>query len=75
MRPGVFHKIPRIDDSLLAELFGREVLAYRVLEELLSPERAERILSWLERRDPADFPCFYASLRVLIPPIAISCSP
>ena len=43
---GVFHKIPRIDDSRLAELFGREVLAMLVRKELLSPEWAERILSW-----------------------------
>ena len=34
---GVFHKVPRIDDSRLASLFAREVL---------SPEWAERILSW-----------------------------
>jgi hypothetical protein len=43
---GVFHKIPRIDDSRLAELFGREVLEFLVRKELLSPEWAERILSW-----------------------------
>jgi hypothetical protein len=43
---GVFHKIPRIDDSRLAEIFAREVLAMHVRKELLSPEWAERILSW-----------------------------
>jgi len=43
---GVFHKIPRIDDSRLAEIFTREVLAMHVRKELLSPEWAERILSW-----------------------------
>jgi len=43
---GVFHMIPRIDDSRLAELFAREVLADLVREELLSPEWAERLLSW-----------------------------
>jgi hypothetical protein len=43
---GVFHKIPRIDDSPLAEVFAREVLAMLVRKELLSPEWAERILSW-----------------------------
>jgi hypothetical protein len=43
---GVFHKIPRIDDSRLAEIFAREVLADLVRKELLSPEWAERILSW-----------------------------
>jgi hypothetical protein len=30
----------------LAELFGREVLRLLVGRELMSPERAERILSW-----------------------------
>jgi len=43
---GVFHKIPRIDDSRLAGIFAREVLAMLVRKELLSPEWAERILSW-----------------------------
>jgi ribosomal protein S27E len=43
---GIFHKIPRIDDSRLAELFAREVLAALVRRELLSPEWAARILSW-----------------------------
>jgi hypothetical protein len=43
---GVFRKISRIDDSRLAELFSREVLASLVRKELLSPEWAERILSW-----------------------------
>jgi len=43
---GVFHKIPRIDDARLAEIFAREVLAMLVRKELLSPEWAERILSW-----------------------------
>ena len=43
---GVFHKIPRIDDSRLAEIFAREVLAMLIRKKLLSPEWAERILSW-----------------------------
>jgi hypothetical protein len=43
---GVFHKIPRIDDSRLAELFAHEVLRLLVDRELLSPEWAERLLSW-----------------------------
>jgi len=43
---GVFHKIPRIDDSRLAEIFAREVLSMLVRKELLSPEWAERILCW-----------------------------
>jgi len=43
---GVFHEIPRIDDSRPAEIFAREVLGFFVRKELLSPEWAERILSW-----------------------------
>jgi hypothetical protein len=43
---GVFHQIPRIDDLRLAEVFGREVLAFLVGRELLSPEWVERLLSW-----------------------------
>jgi ribosomal protein S27E len=43
---GLFHKLPRIDDSRLAEIFAREVLSFLVGKELLSPEWAERILSW-----------------------------
>jgi ribosomal protein S27E len=45
-KAGIFHKIPRIDDSRLASLFAHEVLADLVRKELLSPEWAERILSW-----------------------------
>jgi len=43
---GVFHKIQRIDDSRLEQLFAREVLRLLVGRELLRPEWAERILSW-----------------------------
>ena len=43
---GIFHKVSRIDDSRLVELFAREVLASLVHMELLSPEWAERLLSW-----------------------------
>jgi len=46
MSAGIFHKIPRIDDLRLAEIFAREVLSMLVRKELLSPEWAERILSW-----------------------------
>jgi len=35
MSAGVFHKIPRIDDSRLAEIFAREVLADLIRKELL----------------------------------------
>jgi ribosomal protein S27E len=43
---GIFRKIPRIDDSRLAEIFAREVLGFLVHKELLSPEWADRLLSW-----------------------------
>jgi hypothetical protein len=43
---GLFHKVSRIDDSRLASLFAREVLTDLVRKELLSPEWAERVLSW-----------------------------
>jgi hypothetical protein len=43
---GVFHKIPRIDDSRLAAISSHEVLADLVRKDLLSPEWAERLLSW-----------------------------
>jgi hypothetical protein len=45
-RAGIFHRLPRLDDARLAEIFAREVLALLVSEGLLSPEWAERILSW-----------------------------
>jgi hypothetical protein len=45
-KAGLFHKVARIDDSRLTELFGREVLGFLVRKELLSPEWAERLLSW-----------------------------
>jgi hypothetical protein len=44
---GVFHEIPRIDDARLAEIFAREVLSFLVGREILSPEWAERLISWL----------------------------
>ena len=43
---GVFHKVSPIDDSRRAEIFAREVLGFLVSRKLLSPEWAERILSW-----------------------------
>jgi len=43
---GVFHEIPRIDDSRLAEIFALEAPAFLVGRELLSPDGAERLLSW-----------------------------
>jgi hypothetical protein len=35
---GVFHEIPRIDDSRLAEIFAREVMSFLVGRELLNSE-------------------------------------
>ena len=43
---GVFHRLPHLDDSRLAEIFAREVLRLLVGKGLLSPEWAEQILSW-----------------------------
>jgi hypothetical protein len=37
-RAGIFHLVPRIDDSRLEEIFSREVLAMLVRKELLSLE-------------------------------------
>jgi hypothetical protein len=45
-RAGIFHRLPRLDDARLAEIFGREVLAFLVRKGLLRPEWAARILSW-----------------------------
>jgi len=45
-REGRFRLIPRIDDARLAEIFAREVFKLLVGKGLLSPEWAERILSW-----------------------------
>ena len=45
-RAGIFHRLPRLDDARLADIFAREVLALLVSKGLLSPEWAERILSW-----------------------------
>jgi hypothetical protein len=45
---GVFHKIPRIDDPRLTELFAREVLGFLVRKELLSAEGVE----WLTFLEP-----------------------
>ena len=45
-RAGIFHRLPHLDDARLAEIFAREVLRLLVDRGLLSPEWAERILSW-----------------------------
>ena len=43
---GAFHKVSSFDDARLAEVFAREVFEFLLLQELLSSEWAERILSW-----------------------------
>jgi len=43
---GAFHKVSFFDDARLAEVFTREVLGFFVRQELVSPEWAERLLSW-----------------------------
>jgi len=45
-RAGTFRRLPNLDDSRLAEIFAHEVLRLLVGKGLLSPEWAERILSW-----------------------------
>jgi hypothetical protein len=42
----VFHQVSSFDDSRLTEIFAREVLYFLVRKELLSPEWADRLLSW-----------------------------
>jgi hypothetical protein len=43
---GAFHKLSSFDDARLAEVFAREVLGFLLRQELLSPEWAERLLTW-----------------------------
>jgi len=43
---GVFRRVISFDDARLVEVFAREVLGFLVRRELLSPEWAERLLSW-----------------------------
>jgi hypothetical protein len=42
----VFQRMISFDDARLAEVFAREILGFLVGRELLSPEWAERLLSW-----------------------------
>ena len=42
----VFHRVSSFDDGRLAALLAREVLRFLVRKEILSPEWAERLLSW-----------------------------
>jgi hypothetical protein len=46
---GVFHQIPSLDDSRLAEVFAHEVLAMLVRKELLILEWAERVGKYMIR--------------------------
>jgi hypothetical protein len=43
---GVFYKVGSLNDGRLAEIFAREILSFLVGREHLSPEWAERLLSW-----------------------------
>jgi len=43
---GIFQRMSSFDDVRLAEVFAREVLGFLVGREMLSPEWAERLLSW-----------------------------
>jgi ribosomal protein S27E len=43
---GIFHRMSSFDDARLSEVFAREVLGFLLRRELLSPEWAERLLSW-----------------------------
>jgi hypothetical protein len=43
---GIFCRVSSFDDARLAEVFARKVLGFLVRRELLSPEWAERLLSW-----------------------------
>jgi hypothetical protein len=43
---GAFHKVSSFDDGHISEVFSREVLRFLIGRELLSPEWAERLLSW-----------------------------
>ena len=45
-KAGVFQRMSSFDDVRLAEVFAREVLGFLVGRQLLSPEWAERLLSW-----------------------------
>ena len=43
---GVFQRMSSFDDARRSEVFAREVLGFLVGRERLSPEWAERLLSW-----------------------------
>lgn len=43
---GKFHKVPTIDDHLIAEFFTREVFSLLLREKLISPQLVQKILSW-----------------------------
>ena len=59
---GIFHRLPRLDDARLAEIFGREVLALLVGKgaearslQGLGRDDPEGLLTWLGRRRPDRF--------------------
>ena len=43
---GTFYGVPIFNDTALARIFAREVLAFLVAKDLISPEIAGEILSW-----------------------------
>jgi hypothetical protein len=63
-KAGLFHKVPPLDDSRLAEHFGHEVLAGLVRMQLLSPEWAEMIRKVYEV-DPLLCPQCGGQMRVI----------
>ncbi len=43
---GIFHKVSRFDNSLIAEVFAHEVFSLLLRQELISQELVDKILSW-----------------------------
>lgn len=74
-KAGLFHKIPRIDDSRLAELFAREVLGFLVSgtpDGRRDWRRVFFVIPFLtERRGPGHFRRFDAPPLIFSPPGAI----
>ena len=63
-RAGIFHRLPRLDDARLAEIFAREVLRLLVGKGLLSPVWAEMIRKVYEV-DPLVCPRCGATMKVV----------
>ena len=45
-KEGLFHKVSRLDDSLIAEFFYPEVFSLLLREQLISLELVRKILRW-----------------------------